>query len=65
MSFINDNLDAPDILSRTNFSEDINFYNNITNIFLNSSFINNENKNILQNIKGIINLNSTAKYLFK
>jgi len=65
MSFINDNLDVPNILSRANFSEDVIFYNNITNIFLNSSFINNENKNILQNIKGIINLNSTEKNLFR
>ena len=58
MSFINEKLDVPNILSRTNFSEDVNLYNNITNIFLNSSFINDENKNILQNIKGIIKRNS-------
>ena len=54
MSFINNNLDAPNILSRTNFSEDVNLYNDITNIFLDSSFINDENKNILQIIKKII-----------
>lgn len=54
MSFINNNLDAPNILSRANFSEEINLYKNIINIFLNSSFINSENKNILQIIKEII-----------
>lgn len=54
MSFINNNLDAPNILSRANFSEDINLYNNITNTFLYSSFINRENKNIFQIIKEII-----------
>jgi len=54
MVSINEKLNVPDILSRTNFSEDVNLYNNITNLFLNSSFINNENKNILKNIKGII-----------
>jgi len=58
MSFIDDNLDVPDILSKTNFSEDVNLYNNITNLFLNSSFINNENKNLLQIIKRIINIQS-------
>jgi len=58
MSFINDKLDVPYILSKTNFSENVNLYNNITNIFLNSSFIHNENKNILKKIKGIININS-------
>jgi len=65
MSFINEKLDVPNILSRTNFSEDVNLYNNITNILLNSSFINNENKNILQIIKRIINLNITGKNLFR
>lgn len=54
MSFINNNLDVLNILSRTNFSEDVNLYNDITNIFLDSSFINRENKNILQIIKEII-----------
>ena len=42
MSFIN-NLDATNILSRINFSEDVNLYNNIINSFLDSSFINFEN----------------------
>jgi len=65
ISFINEKLDVPNILSRTNFSEDVNLYNNITNILLNSSFINNESKNILQIIKRIINLNITEKNLFR
>ena len=54
MSFINENLDAPNIITRANFSEDVNLYKNITNTFLDSSFINRENKNILQIIKEII-----------
>ena len=54
LSFINNNLDVPNILSRTNFSEDVNLFNNITNTFLDSLFINNENKNLLQKIKEII-----------
>ena len=35
MSFINNNLDAPNILSRANFSEDINLYNLLNGGFLN------------------------------
>ena len=58
ISFIIDNLNVPDILSRTNFSEDVNLYDNITNSFLDSLFINNENKNFLQNIKGNIKRNN-------
>ena len=54
LSFIINNLDVPNILSRTNFSKDVNLYNNITNTFLDSLFINNENKNFLQKIKEII-----------
>ena len=54
MSFINNNLDSSNILPRTNFSEDVNLYNNIIRTFLDSSFINRENKNILQIIKEII-----------
>ena len=54
LSFIINSLDVPDILSRTNISEDVNLYNNITNTFLDSLFINNENKNLLQKIKEII-----------
>jgi hypothetical protein len=54
LSFINNNLDVPNILSRTNFSEDVNLYENITNSFLESPFISNENKNFLTNINEII-----------
>ena len=47
-------INTPYILSRTNLIEDINLFNNIIQIFLNSSFINIWNKNCLQNIKKII-----------
>ena len=54
LSFIINSLDVPDILSRTNISEDVHLYDNITDTFLDSSYINKENKNFLQKIKEII-----------
>jgi len=50
--------DTLSILSRTNLTEDINLYNNITNAFLSSSFINRENKYLLLEIKEITKRNS-------
>ena len=42
------------ILSKLNFSEDFYFYENLSKAFINSSFIDNVNKNIFLNIKEII-----------
>ena len=38
-------------ISKTAYHNNFNFFNNIINIFLNSSFINQENKSILKNIR--------------
>lgn len=42
------------ILSKLNLSEDFYFYENLSKAFINSSFIDNVNKNIFHNIKVII-----------
>ena len=53
ISFMN-NKDVPKILSTTNLSEDINLYYNVTNTFIDSSFISSENKIIFQSIKEVL-----------
>ena len=48
------NINIQNILSKTNSSEDLYFFENLANEFLNSSFIDNSNKIIFRNIKVLL-----------
>ena len=55
-------------ISKSNLKKDLYFYKNITSTLLNSTFINNKSKEIIQNFKGILGIKYYIyfhKYLFR